>query len=337
MRDRRKRVTGANSHTRTMEIGPGGSIRGEVRLRGYRRVSHGLYVPTRPGEPPSARRQRDLAAYTMVLPPDAGFTHITAAGLREWALPLLPDLAPVFAAGPTAAQPRRGGLIYSRLAGLGAPQSVAGVPVVGAAETLLRAARDLALLDLVAMLDSALHLGHVPDLDLAEAIASGRPGARRLRTALSWADARAESPFESLLRLYHEFAGIHVEPQLKLLDEQGRERGRADLWLVGTNLLHEYDGEGHAQRRQRTADLRRQRWLAGTPYVRQGFVAEDLLDYPLTTLQEIDRAIGRRHRPHRLARWRRELALSSYSVTGRQRLLNRWLAYPGFGECAKTA
>ncbi|MEZ5092639.1 hypothetical protein [Nocardioides sp.] len=272
-----------------------------------------------------------------MLPPDAGFTHISAAQVRGWSLPRLPVLPPVFAAGKSHHQPRRAGLVYSRLRGLAEPERVAGVPLVSSAEALLRSARDLGTLDLVVMLDSALRSGGCDTADLEFIASSSRPGARRLRVALSWSDARAESPFETLLRLFHEFAGIEVEPQFPVLDTDGRLLARADLRVKGTPLLHEYDGAGHAQQAQRAWDLRRQRRLTGSSYVRQGFVAEDLLLYPLATLQEIDRAVGRTHHPGRIARWKREVELSSYSVQGRQRLLNRWLAYPGFNDCAKAA
>ncbi len=311
-------------------------VRGQVRRVGYRRVSHGLYVADTPGTPRS-RHLEDLAAYVAVLPAGAAFTHITAAGLREWATPAMPSLTPVFAAGPASSHPRRAGLTYSRLCGLGEPAMVDGLPVVSAAETLLRAARDLALLDLVAMLDSALNLGHVTPDDLAPLMATSRPGARRLRQAHAWSDGRSESAYESLLRLFHEFADVPVQPQLVIRDDAGRELARADLWVVGTSVVHEYDGEEHGRRPQRVRDLRRQRLLSEHGLERQGFVAEDLFQHPVALLQELDRVLGRPHRSSRLRRWRREVELSSYSLTGRQRLLNRWLAYPGFNDWAKTA
>jgi very-short-patch-repair endonuclease len=311
-------------------------IRGQVRRRGYRRVSHGLYVPVLDLDQPS-RALQDLGAYLLVLPPGSGFTHVTAAWLRGWAMPRLPVLVPVFTAGPSADHPRRAGLVHSRLRGVGEIEVVRGLPVVSAAETLLRAARDLATLDLVAMLDSALRSGQVDSVELDRIIESSRPGARRLRVALELADPRAESAYESLLRLFHDWIGIPVEPQAPIHDPHGRVLARADLLVRGTRMIHEYDGEGHAARRQRVSDLRRERQLLALGFTRRGFVLEDLLHQPFALLQELDRAVERRHRPSRLRRWQAEVALSTYSATGLQRLHNRWLAYPGFGEWARTA
>ncbi len=311
-------------------------VRGQVRGVGYRRVSHGLYVPDK-NLSQRARFLQDLAAYLLVLPAGAGFTHVTAAELRGWAMPVMPTLTPVFAAGPSSVHPRRAGLIYSRLCGLGPPEDVGGLPVVSAPETLLRAARDLGLLDLVAMLDSALRLRHVTPDDLSPLLATARPGTRRLRLALAWADGRAESPYETLLRLFHQFAEVPVQPQLVIRDDAGHEVARADLWVIGTTVLHEYDGEEHGRRPQRVRDLRRQRLLRHLGWERQGFVAEDLFQHPMALLHELDRVLGRPHRSSRLRRWRREVELSSYSLTGKQRLLNRWLAYPGFRDWAKAA
>jgi hypothetical protein len=43
----------------------------------------------------------------------------------------------------------------------------------------------------------------------------------------------------------HRAAGIEVEPQKEIFDQWGRFVARADLWLVGTRRIHEYDGDGH--------------------------------------------------------------------------------------------
>ncbi|WP_238993268.1 hypothetical protein [Nocardioides caldifontis] len=69
-----------------------------------------------------------------------------------------------------------------------------------------------------------------------------RRGAPSLRQALELADGRSESPWETLPRILHVACGIAVQPQYVLLDAAGDEVARADLWLEGTNALHEYDG-----------------------------------------------------------------------------------------------
>jgi len=273
--------------------------------------------------------RRDLSAWMLVLPDGAVFTHLTAARLRGWRLPALPEQVPVFAAvRGTHRRPRRPGMICSRLVGpsppASPPQMIGGLPVDSAEEVLLRCARDLGHLDLVVLIDSALALGDIDPEAMRELLASRRPGVRRLRAAYARSHRRAESAGETALRVFHDAMDIPVEPQVDLVDSEGRLLGRADLLVVGTGNVHEYDGSGHRKRQQQRSDLRRERRLAGTPYVRRGFTLDDLLNHPGIVMHELDRALGRPHQAHRLRRWRRLMDHSMYSPAGRERLLNRW-------------
>jgi hypothetical protein len=175
------------------------------------------------------------------------------------------------------------------------------------------------------MLDSALRLGHVHSDQLDEYAFSRRPGSRRLRQAVRLSDPRSESAWETLLRLFHVAVDIGVEPQFEVYDDAGRFAGRVDLWLKGTSSAHEYDGEEHEKAARRKSDLRRARRLLDAGVARRGYVADDLLNHPRTMLQEMDRELGRPHRPARLRKWYAWLRESSYSVAGRRRLQNRWL------------
>ncbi|MCW2765386.1 MAG: hypothetical protein JWO11_1345 [Nocardioides sp.] len=303
-----------------------GPLRGEIRSAAFRRVSHGLFLPIAEGLDHRAEELRELAAWRLVLPEDAVFTHVTAASLYDWWLPPLPEFVPVFAAmGLLSNRPRRAGLICSRLDRESSCQVRHGHLVDSPEEVLLRAARDLGLLDLVVLIDSALRKGDVTPASLAAICETSRPGVRRLRRAASFSDGRAESAWETLLRLFHVLAGIVVEAQAKLVDAEGRFVARVDLLVQGTNSVHEYDGAVHDEPRRRTNDLRRGRRIVEVGVVRRGFTAPDLVQHPLVTLQEIDRAVGRVHRPGRLRRWTAWLEHSCYSTTGRRRLQNRWL------------
>ncbi|MGH3413264.1 MAG: hypothetical protein ACRDPH_09325 [Marmoricola sp.] len=266
---------------------------------------------------------RDLKAWLLVLPHDAVFTHVTAAALYGWSLPKLPEAVPVFAATADDTRPRRPGLGCSRLRRNARPRRRLGLPVDAPEEVLLRAARDLAVLDLVPMVDSALR--HDVELEELESICrSRRPGVRRLREAVALADSRPESGWESRLRVFHVLIGLDVEPQKQLFAPDGRPLGRADLLIRGTDMVQEYDGAVHANRAVRQRDLRRARRIAETPYVRRGYTADDLINHDLAVLQEIDRALGRRSTPSRLQKWRAWVAESTYSPAGRARLQNRW-------------
>jgi hypothetical protein len=308
-------------------VDPMAPIRGEVRLSGYRRVSHGLYLPPGAAAVTSTREEtlHDLRAWRLVLPEDAVFTHITAASLNGWWLPNLLESVPVFAATRLESnRPRRPGLVCSRLDRTSQPELRHGLPVDSAAEVLLRAARDLAMLDLVPMIESAMRARQVNRDALVEICSTRRPGVRPLRRASMLADPRSESPWETSLRLFHLLAGIPVEPQRDLFTDDGRFIGRCDLLITGTNFVQEYDGADHRQPARHTQDLRRDRRFADTPFIRRGYTADDLLNHDVAVLQEIDRFLGRRFMMSRLNQWRRWVSESTYSEAGRARLLNRW-------------
>jgi hypothetical protein len=242
---------------------------------------------------------------------------------------------PVFAAvGLDSNRPRRAGLICSRLDRSAVPQVRHGFLVDSPEEVLLRSARDLSLLDLVVMVESALRTGDVTKESLAAFCSTSRPGVRRLRVAADLADGRAESAWEVLLRLFHEFAGVPVDPQVELHDGEGRFVARVDLMVRGTNSAHEYDGAVHDEHTRRTQDRRRDRRLAEIGVIRRGYTAPDLVHQPRVTLQELDRAIGRPHRPARLRRWTTWLEHSCFAEVGRRRLQNRWLMS---GQWSQTA
>jgi hypothetical protein len=310
-------------------------VRGEIRSPGFRRVSHGLFLPLSSGLDSREEWRRELSAWRLVLPADAAFTHITAAALYDWWLPQLPEFVPVFAATRLDAnRPRRAGLSCSRLDQPSQVQVRYGLPVDSPHEVLLRAARDLGLLDLVVLVDAALHRRDVTPDSLADFCRSSRPGVRRLRVAVGLADGRSESAWETALRLFHRFAGIEVTPQAELVDADGNFVARVDLLVNGRNFAHEYDGAVHDQRPRRTKDLRRQRRIADIGVVRRGYTAPDLVAHPQVTLHELDRSLGRPHRPGRLRRWTRWLEESCFSESGRRRLQNRWLMH---GQWSRTA
>jgi hypothetical protein len=161
------------------------SFRGHRRLAGWRRMSYGLYVEDRE----LCGLADQLRAWSLVLPSPAAFTHLVAAELRGWWLPQrIPH--PVFAAlrkGDPC--PHRSGLLVSRHPSRVPSELVSGIRLTTPAETLLAAARDLGVLDLVLMGDSALRLGHctidqlvetAPGPDPRPAVDRGRLPAIRL-------------------------------------------------------------------------------------------------------------------------------------------------------------
>lgn len=315
-------------------------MRGHIRETGMLRVAHGLFRPCPDEADPDVdvEFRRDLEAWLLVLPDSARFTHVTAARLRRWQLPRLPEQVPVFASvGVKDGRPRRPGLLCSRLVRTAQPVLVRGLPTEPAEEVLLRAARDLGLIDLTIMVDSARRLGDIDHAAMEAVLDSRRPGVRMLREAWRTSTSKAESAGETVLRLFDECMDVPVVPQVSLRDEAGNIVGEADLLVVGTNLLHEYDGAHHREGAQQRVDLRRGRGLAQTAYDRRGYTLDDLLNHPAVLMHEVDRDLGRPHRLRRLHRWRRWLRSSLYSEEGRRRIMNRWQREMGIVDWSGTA
>jgi hypothetical protein len=320
-----------------MEIGPDGAIRGEVRVVGHQRVLHGLYRVATPELSPWDNFLRDLGALRLVLPDDAAYTHVTAARLRGWDLPALPEKTPFFAAVRTDNRPRRPGLICSRLTHDSDVDLVYGLRVDAPAEILLRAARDLGELDLAIMVESAVRLNDVDEDAIQEVLSSKRPGTSVLRRAWERRNPRSESPGETILHKFHQVMQVATRSQVEIFDDDGLFLCRADLVVVGTTSLHEYDGEIHRDKTAHRRDLRRERALSATPYVRRGFTLDDLLNHPATLMHELDRLLDRPHRTQRLRAWRTLIGDSLYSESGRSRVMNRWYRSTDSTDWARTA
>ena len=326
------------AHGSGMPLDDDAPIRGEVRLAGHRRVSHGLFVVERDGLTPEEEFRRDLRAYLLVLPQSAVFTHLTGARLRGWHLPKLPEQMPVFVAvDDKDPRPRRPGLICSRLRRERVVVRRHGLPVESAEEILLRCARDLSLIDLVVLIDAAIAAGDLDPRRMEELLLTRRPGVRMLREAWRRSRGKADSGPESVLQQFHVEMQVPFVPQADLYDDRGNHVAQADLLIGGTNRLHEYDGAHHRAKQQHKVDLRRERGLVAAGYIRCGYTLDDLLNHPAVLMQELDRALGRATDLRRLKRWRRLVDNSLYSEIGRERMMNRWRRHNGIIDWSATA
>lgn len=265
------------------------AVRGNPRVRAYKQESHGVHRLTELGEELAS----SLLAWQLLMTKQGCFTALTSAIVRGWWLPPIPDGTPVFMAmGVDDPRPMRRGVRTSRHEQTIAFDDIDGVRCASVAETLLACARWLCLIDGVVLVDCVLHRELCSIAEVEEVCRPRRPGAARLLKALSLADERSESPYETLLRLLHVSCGAEVQPQLELRDEAGVAFGRADLWLVGTTSIHEYDGDEHEKWQRRVKDRRRDRRIDKMGKVRRGYTAGDILQRPVTLLEDIDRALG---------------------------------------------
>ena len=293
-------------------------FRGRTRQRQWQQLSRGLYVPR------ASPLSDLLRGWQLVLPASAAFTSLTAAEVSGWWLPeAIPH--PVFATVPIGERyPERTGLLVCRHPRPVPAETVDGLAITTGPETLLAAARDLGLLDLVILGDSALRCGQCTLHDLRATAAQRRRGAPRLRTVLPLLDARSESPWESVMRVLHLAAEINVEPQKKIYDQRGRFIARADLWLVGTRRIHEYDGAIHRDRLVHRSDLARDRRLIEIDWQRMGFTSTQILHEGASIIATADRLLGRPWDPRRLARWEALLEDSLFRPAGRARAIRHW-------------
>ncbi len=299
------------------------AVQGHRRTRGWHRVSYGVY---------RSAGSRDLDAWSLVLPPGGRFTHVTAAELYGWWLPPLPAGLPVVAAAHDWVKvPERSGLLVRRTVGVGRPVLRDGLRLDAPVDVLINLARDLSLLDLVAVLDAALHQRDCTLDEVRQAARFRRRGAPLLRQAIPLCDGRSESLWESALRLLHIAGGFAVEPQFVVRGQDGSVVGRLDLLLRGTRHAPEYDGAHHLPVEQQRIDLDRIRRLRAEGYERQGWTSAEVLHQPGTILRDAERATGRPMSPDALDRWRQLLRDSCLTAGGRARLLARLVPPPRSG------
>jgi very-short-patch-repair endonuclease len=193
------------------------------------------------------------------------------------------------------------------------------------AETLLAAARDLGILDVVILADSALREGDVTPTELKIAASQRRRGAPRLRQVIPLLDKRSESAWESVMRvLQHVAADIPVEPQHEIFDEYGRFVARADLLIKGTRRIHEYDGAGHREAETHRKDPKRDRNLILDDWQRLGFTSTHLRNEPAAIIRSVDTLLERPWDNRRLQAWEDLLNESMFRRPGRVRALRRW-------------
>jgi very-short-patch-repair endonuclease len=287
-----------------------------------------LYVHPARGVAQLAASADDLAstcrAVAQVLPGDAVFTHVTGAQLRGWWMPTADAFPLVACTGGEAAHHDRRGVFVRRCdIPPGHRHRLGDLAVASPEWTIVELAEHLALLDLVAVIDSALHLGHTTVDDVRSTMRRGRRGVRVLRRALDLADGRSESWWETMLRLAHVLSGFAVDPQERILNRAGVEVARVDLRIRGTRRVVEYDGSGHRDKAQHEDDLRREKALHREGLERYGYIATELVGGARQIVRDAEDATGRPHIESRADLWLAEARLATISPAGRAALARR--------------
>jgi very-short-patch-repair endonuclease len=247
-----------------------------LRSRAWRRLYQGVYADADLPDDLDVR----IAGAALLLPERGVFSGRTAAHLfgAELALPE----GPIEVTVPP-------GVRFGPMAGIGvrcAPLPSSDVTVIAhrRCTSQLRTALDLArfepMVEAVVALDVLLgrRMVFLPHLEEAlSCLAPGR-GTRRARRAVSLADARAESPQESRLRVLLVLAGLTPTPQFTVRDSGGAFVARVDLAFAEQRVAIEYDGAWHGRPGQLAKDRRRLNALQAAGWTVFHVTAADLYD-----------------------------------------------------------
>jgi hypothetical protein len=174
---------------------------------------------------------------------------------------------------------------------------VDGVAVTSVARTLLDVGRACPVHTAVAAIDAALHrnLTTFDELDGVALRCWNWPRIRQAHRALRLADARAESPLESVSRLVLGRLGLPTpEPQVRVVDEFGRQIGRLDFYWERFGVFGEADGRSkYDDRDVLIAEKLRQEELESTGLIAVRWGWTDITRYPRVVKYRIGRAFDR--------------------------------------------
>lgn len=263
----------------------------QLRHRDVVRLSRDTYLPRAALQDLSLR----MAAVLLTAPADAVVSHGTAAVLWGLAIPLQREDSRIHLTVAT------GSAVRGR-----ADRCVHRIPLVAGdvverigvrMTTPQRTWRDLAATvtppALLAVTDQLLKALCPADELQAQLVLRPRGrGAARARAVLPVADARAESPMESVLRWLLHAAGV-PRPELQHVIRTEAGDFRADLAWPERKLLVEFDGDLHRQRGVFVNDLRRQNALVAAGWTILRFSSADVLGRPDRVVAEVLRALGR--------------------------------------------
>ena len=175
--------------------------------------------------------------------------------------------------------------------------AISGVPVTTPARTAVDLGCWYPIDDAVAAIDDLLRATDckVAQVQLLAERYPGRRGIQSARYAISLADAGAQSPRETWLRLLLTRAGLpRPQTQIPVSDEFGDVTYYLDMGWEDPKVAVEYDGEQHRRnRRQYTRDIRRRETLE-----RLGWIVIRVVvgDRPAEIISRVRAALARRSR-----------------------------------------
>ena len=218
---------------------------GNARRSGERvKVRRG--VDRDPGELSAADRHRALIRATLpLLHPDSVVSHASAALLHG--LPVRhgdAERVQITRLGPAHGRRRRLVALHAAPLAKDEVTLIDGIPVTSLARTVADLARTASFEWAVIAADAALHAGLDPQT-LAEQLERHprRRGLTKGRAVLAFADARSESPCESLSRVQFARMDLPMPTLQHTIRDGNRILARCDFWWEEFHLAGEADGK----------------------------------------------------------------------------------------------
>ena len=172
---------------------------------------------------------------------------------------------------------------------------VQGVPATTCARTAVDLARWVSFRSAVVVMDSALRRNSSPtQLDAVVARCSRWPGIRAARRAAQFADARAESPLESISRVVFAEAGLPAPDLQRPIGDPEWPTGIVDFFWEEFGVIGEADGlmkYDDDERRSLRAEKLRQEALEALGYVVVRWTWDDIWRRPDWVVARLQRAM----------------------------------------------
>ena len=264
----------------------------QLRHRDVVRLSRDTYLPRSVLRDLPSR----IAAILLTAPSGAVVSHLTAAALWGLAIPLQVEESRVHLTVATGSAVRARADRCIHRSPLTPDDITTRLDL--ALTTPERTWRDLAAVlappALLAVTDQLLGFWSTRDgLHAQLASHPSRRGSARARAVLAVADARAESPMESVLRWVLHEAGLPAPVlQYVIRSTAGEFLGRADFAWPDRKVLVEFDGDVHRERDVFVRDARRQNALVAAGWTVLRFTSADVLGRPQEVIAQIRRALG---------------------------------------------
>lgn len=276
------------------ELVAAGVTPAQLRTSAVTHHSRGLYVPAAHDMGTAAAR---VSVAALVVPPRGAVTGWAAAWLRGWPLHRSADAVEIVVPPGERRRPRPGVVFRESVEATTGVEVVRGLLVAAPDRTVYDALYDLPLPEAVVDLDAWLRDGCIDRGRLRAYLEAtrGRRGVRTMRRALCLADARAESPMESRLRVLLIEEGLPPPvPQYALYDDRNRFVARIDLAYPECRLGIEYDGEHHWEASAHVADRQRQRRVQRCDWELLRLTAADVYRNPESVVRDVADALRRR-------------------------------------------